>query len=123
MSKNAKIAAGGVAVGLLLLFWLPWWASVLIILGVPAAAYLTLDPRSGAAAPRHPQGTRPLTQPHRPGARQARPVRCGGSTGTYGHLVERFQQPRQLRAPAHRQDLPGLVVEQHERDVVGPGHQ
>ncbi|MGX1472687.1 UNVERIFIED_CONTAM: membrane protein implicated in regulation of membrane protease activity [Streptomyces canus] len=44
MSKNAKIAAGGVAVGLLLLFWLPWWASVLIILGVPAAAYLTLDP-------------------------------------------------------------------------------
>jgi hypothetical protein len=44
MSKNAKIAAGGVAVGLLLLIWLPWWASVLIILGVPAAAYLTLDP-------------------------------------------------------------------------------
>lgn len=32
------------AVGLLLLIWLPWWASVLIILGVPAAAYLTLDP-------------------------------------------------------------------------------
>ncbi|WP_020118429.1 hypothetical protein [Streptomyces canus] len=44
MSKNAKIAAGGVAVGLLLLFWLPWWASFLIIVGVPAAAYLTLDP-------------------------------------------------------------------------------
>jgi hypothetical protein len=44
MSKNAKIAAGGVAVGLILLIWLPWWASLLIILGVPAAAYLTLDP-------------------------------------------------------------------------------
>ncbi|MGC0342820.1 hypothetical protein [Streptomyces sp. SLBN-8D4] len=44
MSKNAKIAAGGVAVGLLLLFWLPWWVSFLIIVGVPAAAYLTLDP-------------------------------------------------------------------------------
>ena len=44
MSRNAKIAAGGVAVGILLLFWLPWWAVVLIVLGVPAAAYLTLDP-------------------------------------------------------------------------------
>ncbi|MEU9269932.1 hypothetical protein AB0E04_31375 [Streptomyces sp. NPDC048251] len=44
MSKNAKIAAGGVAVGLLLLIWLPWWAALLIVLGVPAAAYLALDP-------------------------------------------------------------------------------
>ncbi|WSQ13774.1 hypothetical protein OG604_41895 [Streptomyces sp. NBC_01231] len=44
MSKNAKIAAGGVAVGLILLIWLPWWAALLIILGVPAVAYLTLDP-------------------------------------------------------------------------------
>ena len=44
MSKNAKIAAGGVAVGLILLIWLPWWAALLIVLGVPAAAYLTLDP-------------------------------------------------------------------------------
>jgi hypothetical protein len=44
MSRNAKIAAGGVAVGILLLFWLPWWAVVLIVLGVPAAAYLALDP-------------------------------------------------------------------------------
>ncbi|MBV7696417.1 hypothetical protein [Streptomyces sp. TRM70350] len=43
MSKNAKIAAGGVAVGLILLIWLPWWA-LLIVLGVPAAAYLALDP-------------------------------------------------------------------------------
>ena len=43
MSKNAKIAAGGVAVGLILLIWLPWWVSFLIVVGVPAAAYLTLD--------------------------------------------------------------------------------
>jgi hypothetical protein len=44
MSMRAKIAAGGVAVGLLLLIWLPFWAVLLIVLGVPAAAYLTLDP-------------------------------------------------------------------------------
>lgn len=44
MSKNAKIAVGGVAVGLILLIWLPWWVSFLIVVGVPVAAYLTLDP-------------------------------------------------------------------------------
>lgn len=44
MSRNAKIAAGGVAAGIILLIWLPWWAALLIVLGVPAAAYLTLDP-------------------------------------------------------------------------------
>ncbi|AJE87626.1 hypothetical protein SLNWT_7250 [Streptomyces albus] len=44
MSNRAKVAAGGVAVGLLLLIWLPWWAALLIIVGVPAAAYLALDP-------------------------------------------------------------------------------
>jgi hypothetical protein len=33
-----------VAVGLILLIWLPWWAALLIVLGVPTAAYLTLDP-------------------------------------------------------------------------------
>ncbi|GGS13616.1 hypothetical protein GCM10010252_61290 [Streptomyces aureoverticillatus] len=43
MSKKAKIAAGGVAAGIILLIWLPWWAALLIVLGVPAAAYLTLD--------------------------------------------------------------------------------
>ncbi|MFD7707201.1 hypothetical protein ACFV6E_01255 [Streptomyces sp. NPDC059785] len=46
MSKNAKIAAG---VGIVLLILLPaigvpWWIAFLIVLGVPAAAYLTLDP-------------------------------------------------------------------------------
>lgn len=44
MSNRAKVAAGGVAVGLILLIWLPFWAVLLIVLGVPAAAYLTLDP-------------------------------------------------------------------------------
>ncbi|WP_181798276.1 hypothetical protein [Streptomyces sp. WELS2] len=44
MSKNAKIAAGGVAVGLILLIWLPWWAAFLIVVGVPVVAYLALDP-------------------------------------------------------------------------------
>ncbi|MFD5696881.1 hypothetical protein [Streptomyces lasiicapitis] len=44
MSKKAKIAAGGVAAGLILLIWLPWWIAFLIVVGVPAAAYLTLDP-------------------------------------------------------------------------------
>jgi hypothetical protein len=44
MSRNAKIAVGGVAVGLFLWFWLPWWAVFLIVVGVPTAAYLTLDP-------------------------------------------------------------------------------
>ncbi|MFJ9627167.1 hypothetical protein ACIQPR_08530 [Streptomyces sp. NPDC091280] len=44
MSRNTKVVVGGVAVGLILLIWLPWWVSFLIIVGVPAAAYLTLDP-------------------------------------------------------------------------------
>lgn len=45
MSKNAKIAAGGmVAAGLILMIWLPFWAVLLIVLGIPAAAYLILSP-------------------------------------------------------------------------------
>ncbi|UGY94661.1 hypothetical protein [Streptomyces gobiensis] len=44
MSTQGKIAIGGVAVGLLLLYWLPFWAVLLIVFGVPAVAYLTLDP-------------------------------------------------------------------------------
>ncbi|OIK23254.1 hypothetical protein [Streptomyces malaysiense] len=45
MSRNAKIAAGGVAVGLiLLLLGLPWWVVFLVVVGIPAAAYLALDP-------------------------------------------------------------------------------
>ncbi|MGJ5749791.1 hypothetical protein FB563_5962 [Streptomyces puniciscabiei] len=44
MSNYAKIAVGGVAVGLILLIWLPWWVAFLIVVGVPVAAYLALDP-------------------------------------------------------------------------------
>ena len=44
MSRNAKIATGGVLAGLILWIWLPWWAALLLVLGVPAAAYFTQDP-------------------------------------------------------------------------------
>ncbi|WP_353941063.1 hypothetical protein ABII15_05060 [Streptomyces sp. HUAS MG91] len=44
MSRNTKIAVGGVAAGIILLIWLPWWAALLIVLGVPTVAYLMLDP-------------------------------------------------------------------------------
>ncbi|WP_329139611.1 hypothetical protein OG552_33895 [Streptomyces sp. NBC_01476] len=43
MSGRAKLAVGGVVVGLILLIWVPWWVTFLIIVGVPVAAYLTLD--------------------------------------------------------------------------------
>jgi cell division protein FtsW (lipid II flippase) len=47
MSTRTKFVIGGVAVGLLILWILPWWLSALIILGVigaPVVAYLMLDP-------------------------------------------------------------------------------
>ncbi|GAU69100.1 Syd protein [Streptomyces sp. NBRC 110611] len=44
MSTQAKVAIGGVAVGVILLWLLPFWAAVLVMVGVPAVAYLTLDP-------------------------------------------------------------------------------
>ncbi|AXG82040.1 hypothetical protein [Streptomyces paludis] len=44
MSTNAKIAIGGVAVGLLLWPLIGFWFSLLVVIGVPAAAYLMLDP-------------------------------------------------------------------------------
>jgi hypothetical protein len=47
MSTRTKFVIGGVAVGLLTLWILPWWFSALIILGVigaPIVAYLMLDP-------------------------------------------------------------------------------
>ncbi|MET7935832.1 hypothetical protein [Streptomyces sp. NPDC005322] len=43
MSTRAKVAVGGVAVGVILLWLLPFWAALLVIVGVPAAAYLLLD--------------------------------------------------------------------------------
>lgn len=44
MSNRAKLAIGGVVVGLILLHWIPLWVFFLIIVGIPVAAYLTLDP-------------------------------------------------------------------------------
>ncbi|GAA2644757.1 hypothetical protein [Streptomyces lunalinharesii] len=44
MSTQAKVAIGGVAVGVLLLWLLPFWAAVLVMVGIPAVAYLTLEP-------------------------------------------------------------------------------
>ncbi|WP_433893938.1 hypothetical protein [Streptomyces sp. CA-111067] len=43
MASPAKLAVGGVVVGLILLIWVPWWVTFLIIVGVPVAAYMTLD--------------------------------------------------------------------------------
>lgn len=43
MTNRTKLAIGGVVVGLILLAWIPWWLFVLIIVGVPAVAYFTLD--------------------------------------------------------------------------------
>lgn len=44
MSTRTKIVIGGVAVGLLLMPLLGFWFSLLVVLGVPAVAYLMLDP-------------------------------------------------------------------------------
>jgi membrane protein implicated in regulation of membrane protease activity len=44
MSTGSKIAIGGVAVGLLLWPLIGFWLSLLVVIGVPAAAYLMLDP-------------------------------------------------------------------------------
>ncbi|RDG38389.1 hypothetical protein [Streptomyces corynorhini] len=44
MSTNAKIAIGGVAVGLLLWPLIGFWFALLVVIGVPTAAYLMLDP-------------------------------------------------------------------------------
>ncbi|MGP3981679.1 hypothetical protein [Streptomyces sp. KR80] len=45
MSRTAKIAVGGVAVGIIVLWvlGLPFWAAVLIMVGIPAGGYLLLD--------------------------------------------------------------------------------
>jgi hypothetical protein len=44
MSTRAKIAVGGVAVGLLLWPLIGFWFSLLVVLGIPAVAYFMLDP-------------------------------------------------------------------------------
>lgn len=47
MTPHAKVAIGGVAVGLVLLIWLPFWVIALLVvaaIAIPAVAYLMLDP-------------------------------------------------------------------------------
>ncbi|MEU3708834.1 hypothetical protein [Streptomyces catenulae] len=44
MSTRAKVAVGGVAAGVILLWLLPLWAALLVMVGVPVVAYLALDP-------------------------------------------------------------------------------
>lgn len=44
MSRGAKIAIGAVGAGLVLWFLTNFWIAALVMLGVPAAAYLLLDP-------------------------------------------------------------------------------
>lgn len=47
MSRHTGFAIGGVIVGLILLAWLPWYVSALIIvaaIAIPTAGYLMLDP-------------------------------------------------------------------------------
>ncbi|MEO3975005.1 hypothetical protein [Streptomyces sp. CAU 1734] len=44
MSTRTKLVIGGVAVGLLLMPLIGFWLSLLVVLGVPAVAYLMLDP-------------------------------------------------------------------------------
>ncbi|KPC90223.1 membrane protein [Streptomyces sp. NRRL F-6602] len=44
MTNRAKVAVGGVAVGLLLGWLTSFWIALLVIVGVPVAAYLALDP-------------------------------------------------------------------------------
>ncbi|ANW16751.1 hypothetical protein [Streptomyces clavuligerus] len=43
MTARTKIILAGVAVGLLLMPWIGWF-SLLVVLGIPAVAYLMLDP-------------------------------------------------------------------------------
>ncbi|MET9858987.1 hypothetical protein ABZY93_06605 [Streptomyces smyrnaeus] len=43
MTNRAKVAVGGVAIGLLLWWLTSFWIALLVIVGVPAVAYLTLD--------------------------------------------------------------------------------
>ena len=47
MTPHAKWSIAGIVLGLILLIWLPWWATagiVLLAIGIPAPAYLSLDP-------------------------------------------------------------------------------
>jgi hypothetical protein len=46
MTPHTKWSIAGIVLGLILLIWLPWWAVagiVVLAIGIPAAAYLSLD--------------------------------------------------------------------------------
>ncbi|CAM5399057.1 hypothetical protein GCM10010329_58620 [Streptomyces spiroverticillatus] len=43
MSKSSKVAAGGVVVGIALIWIIGFWPALLVMVGVPVAAYLMLD--------------------------------------------------------------------------------
>ncbi|MFD7029918.1 hypothetical protein ACFWAR_17940 [Streptomyces sp. NPDC059917] len=44
MSTSGKVAAVGVAAAIVLFFTVGFWVGLLVLIGVPAAAYLMLDP-------------------------------------------------------------------------------
>ncbi|MFG2722135.1 hypothetical protein ACGFW5_28175 [Streptomyces sp. NPDC048416] len=44
MSKRTMIAVGGVVAGLILIPLIGFWLALLVLIGVPVAAYFTLDP-------------------------------------------------------------------------------
>ncbi|MFI8103265.1 hypothetical protein [Streptomyces sp. NPDC086023] len=43
MSNRGKVAAAGVAAAIVLFWAVGFWAGLLVLIGVPAAAYLLLD--------------------------------------------------------------------------------
>ncbi|MFF0745245.1 hypothetical protein ACFYVL_33085 [Streptomyces sp. NPDC004111] len=43
MSNGAKVAVGGVVVGVALMMMIGFWPGLLVMVGVPVAAYLMLD--------------------------------------------------------------------------------
>ena len=46
MTPHVKWSIVGIVLGLILLIWLPWWATagiVVLAIGIPTAAYLSLD--------------------------------------------------------------------------------
>ena len=47
MTPHTKWSIVGIVLGLILLIWLPWWVTagiVVLAIGIPAAAYMSLDP-------------------------------------------------------------------------------
>ncbi|SDU27126.1 hypothetical protein [Jiangella alkaliphila] len=44
MGKNTTWIVGGAAAVILALWLLPWWLFLIVVIGVPVAGYLMLDP-------------------------------------------------------------------------------